>query len=405
MLTGHNLVYFAPGPWHDLWRPKQQLLSIFARHNKVLFVEPRPHLRSTLADFRQSALGLQDLRRPCLEQLTENLYVYRYPVWAVTSGRPPLRELTRALRRFSIKTTLHRLHMSQPIVWFSQPAMIDMIDDIPSARLRLYHVIDEYSSYSGHTPASRRRIQQVEKKMMSQVDAVVVVSEKLYETKSGFNRHTYVVPNGVNYQAYSTALADPSLPEDLRAIRPPRLGYIGLVDDRLDLGMLRDLAEEHPEWSLVFLGMVRLKKQSETWQTLVALPNVHLLGPVEVSQVPHYVKGFQVGLMPYRSDLFAENCSPLKLYDYLAAGIPIASIEMPPIRPFESCVHIARRPQDFAQAVRAALLDTTPERFQMRRQIAGQHTWEARVEQLSEVIETLLAVRASKEAQVRAPVH
>jgi hypothetical protein len=113
--------------------------------------------------------------------------------------------------------------------------------------------------------------------------------------------------------------------------------------------------------------------------------------------VPNYVKGFQVGLMPYRLDLFAENCSPLKLYDYLAAGIPIASIEMPPIRPFKSYIHIAHCPQDFAQAVRAALLDTTPERFQMRRQIAAQHTWEARVEQLSGVIEALLAARVSKD--------
>ena len=158
--------------------------------------------------------------------------------------------------------------------------------------------------------------------------------------------------------------------------------------------MLEKLALGNPEWSLVFLGETRVSQQAEIWQALRALPNVYHLEPVQVSQVPHYVKGFQVGLMPYLQNRHAEHISPLKLYDYLAAGLPIASVDIPAAREFSQYVHLADNPQSFVQAVRSALSDSTSERYQARRNIAAQHTWEARVEQLSCLIETQLAAKA-----------
>jgi glycosyltransferase involved in cell wall biosynthesis len=158
--------------------------------------------------------------------------------------------------------------------------------------------------------------------------------------------------------------------------------------------MLKELALKNPQWSLVFLGEARISQQAETWQTLLTLPNVHHLGFVEVAQVPYYLKGFQVGLMPYMQNRHAENISPLKLYDYLAAGLPVASLDIPAAREFSSYVHLATSPENFSQAVRDALADTAPERYQARRYVAAQHTWEARVEQLSDLIEIQLATRA-----------
>jgi len=112
-------------------------------------------------------------------------------------------------------------------------------------------------------------------------------------------------------------------------------------------------------------------------------------------QVPHYLKGFDVGLMPYRQNRHAEHISPLKLYDYLAAGLPVASMDIPAAREFSRYIHLAERSQDFAQAVRSALTDVTPERRQARRDIAAQHTWEARVGSVSELIQSLLASKAA----------
>lgn len=394
MLAGHNLVYFAPGEWDGLWRNRQHLMSVFARQNRVLYVERPRHLRPTVAGFRGGDRGLADLHRSSMRQVSENLFVFRYPVWAPISGRFPLDQLTTTVRRLSIRNALRELQMLQPIVWFSQPSMVRLIDEIPRAALLVYHVVDEYTAYAGQTQIGRRRIAEREQEMMARVDAVVVVSQRLYEAKRPFNAHTYLVPNGVNYQAYVTALADPYLPDDLRVIPPPRLGYIGLIGDKLDFTLLRELAQGNPEWSLVLLGEMRISRQAETWRALQALPNVHHLGPVDVSQVPHYVKGFQVGLMPYLRNRHAEHISPLKLYDYLAAGLPVASVDIPAAREFSQYVHLADNFQEFSQAVQVALADTTPERRQARRRVAAQHTWEVRVEQLSDLIQSQLVAKA-----------
>jgi glycosyltransferase involved in cell wall biosynthesis len=396
MLTGHNFVYFAPGKWDGLWRNRQQLMSVLARQNRVLFVERRLHLRPTLAGFRRGDIGPSALCRSPIRQISENLFVFRYPTWAPISGRFPLHQLTRIVRRLSVQNALRKLQMTQPIVWFSQPDMVDLVNEIPQARLLLYHIVDEYTAYSDQTPSSRRRAEEQEKEMMALVDAVIVVSRNLYKAKRPFNPNTYLIPNGVNYQSYADALAEPQSPDDLMAIKNPRLGYIGLVGDKLDLNMLVELAQENPEWSLVLLGQVRVHQQKEAWRALQMLPNVHHLGPVEVSQVPHYVKGFQVGLMPYLQNCHAEYISPLKLYDYLAAGLPIASLDIPAAREFSQYIHLTDNPRSFAQAVRAALADTTPERYQARRNVAAQHTWEARVEQLSDLIQAQLVAKAQQ---------
>jgi hypothetical protein len=392
MLTGHSLVYFAQGPWKDLWRPQHQLMSVFARTNKVLYVERRHFMRSTIRAFSRGELGWDDLSRPSLEKVADNLYVHRYPVWAPVTGARPLKGLTRALSHGSLRRSMRMLGMSDPIAWYSLPGMLDMIDDLP-ARLRIYHAIDEYTSYSNHTERSKYALLEREKRLMAAVDAVVVVSQTLYDAKSPYNRHTYLVPNAVNYAAYQAALDDPELPPELAAIPEPRIGYIGLIGDKLDYHMLLDLARNNPQWSLVFLGTVRLSRDQETWDSLLSLSNVHHLDAVDVLRVPHHVKGFQVGLMPNLQNLFAENCSPLKLYDYLAAGIPVASMDMPHARPFASHVHLASTPEEFERTVYAALADTDCQRCLERRQIAAQETWEARAQKLSEIIVDRLADR------------
>lgn len=394
MLTGHNIIYFGDR-WDGLLRNRHQLMSIFARQNQVLFVERRSSFQQTLNHFRRGDLGLSDLWRPSVRTISENLFVFRYPAWAPASERFLLKQLTRTVMRYSLKNSLRKLGMSQPIVWFYHPGWVDLINEIPSACLLLYHVGDEYTSYQGDSPSRRRQIKEREKKLMTQVDAVIVVSKKLYEAKRPFNANTYLVPNGVNYQTYSDALANPNLPEDLQVIKPPRLGYSGLIGDKLDFDMLKNLAQKNYEWSLVFLGPARVSKKAETWQALRALPNVHHLGPVEWSQVPHYVKGFDVGLMPYLQDQHSATISPLKLYDYLAAGLPIAAIDIPAAREFNSYIHLADGSENFSQAVQAALADTTPEGRRIRRKVAAQHTWEIRAERLSQLIEDHLASRVS----------
>jgi hypothetical protein len=175
MLTGHSLVYFAQGPWNDLWRPQHQLVSVFAQQNKVLYVERRPYLRPTVAGFHRGELGGQDLHRPALKKVSENLYLHRYPLWAPASGTFPLNQLSRAVMRYSLNRSMRTLGMSDPIVWYSLPSWSDLIDELPSARLKLYHAIDEYTSYINMSENRMRTCERRERTLMAKTDAVIVV--------------------------------------------------------------------------------------------------------------------------------------------------------------------------------------------------------------------------------------
>ncbi len=387
MLCDQNIIYFAPERWDGLWRNRQQLMSIFARQNKVLYVEGRKHLKPTIRAWRDGSLGFSDLQRPNLRHIADNLYLFRYPIWAPISGRWPLDVLTKMIRQRAFTNALQSLGMSKPIVWVARPDMGDLLDEVPSARLEIYHVVDEYSAYGGKNSAEQEEIRRSEQALLQRVDSVIVVSQKLYESKSVLQPNTHIVPNGVNYDAYTAALADPDLPADLTAIPSPRIGYSGLVADRLDMTMLLGLAERNPEWSLVFIGEERVIDQEEVWRDLKALPNVHYLGAKTIAQVPHYLKGFDVGLMPYIQNRESENISPLKLYDYLATGLPVASVDIVAAREFSKQIYLADGPEDFEKSVQSALQDNSPEHRSMRRAIAAQHTWEARVEQISDLIE------------------
>ena len=299
MLEGYNIIYFAPNTWEGLWRTRHQFMSMFAQKNRVLFVEGRTSLHKVVDQFRQGTLRPSDLRRPAVQEVMANLFVFRYPLWAPVSGHFPLRQITASIRRWYLRLVLRKLGFSRPIVWLHRPSMIDLINDIPSPRLLLYHVVDEYAAYGSVTPEKRRRIEAQEREMAARVDGVIVVSKHLYESKRQLNPNTFLIPNGANYQAYSAALSDPRVPENLQSIPRPRLGYAGLISGNIDMEMLRHLALEHPEWSIVLVGDARVSKQMQAWEALLSQPNVHYLGQVEGRQVPHYVKGFDVGLMPY----------------------------------------------------------------------------------------------------------
>lgn len=387
MLEGHSLVYFGPEPWDGLWRNRHQLLSVFARANKVLYVEPRAPLRPAIqAVWRERSLGL---KWPLCEAVQSNLFVFHTPRLAPISGNRLVAALTRFIRHRLLRETLRQLGMDKPIVWFSRPNMADLIG-VCQERLSIYHVVDEYAAYGNKTDAQKQRIHAIERRMLALADVVIVVSPPLLTAKQQYNPNTYLVPNAVNYEAFSHAMSDNGpLPSDVTCLPRPIIGYSGLICSRLDLELLVDIAQEHPQWTLALVGVVQDQKCRETMERLRGLSNVYLLGYKTVDLVPYYVKAFDVCLIPYRAGEEAIHINPLKLYDYLACGKPVVSVDIPSVRPFAEVVHIAKDKTTFVRRIEDALREDG--RLTSRRlSIAKQNTWEARVEQLSTLIQEAL---------------
>jgi len=381
MISGESFVYFGPEEWNSMWRNRHQLLSRLARANRVVYVEPRPYTYEVTGGLRRGELHLNNLRSSGVQPVAENLWLYRWPRFAPVGGPPPLRAVTHWLRRNHLRRALAQLDIQNPIVWLSNPSQADARFDVP-ARLRVYHIVDEYLAYYGLSDTQRVSWATRENTLIAWADLVVVVSAELMETKGPDDPKFRLLPNAVDADAYQARPLHP-VPPALADLPRPILGYIGLISTRLDLALLNTLAAQHPDWTLVMIGTVYRDGCEEALNRLEAHPNVHLLPRVPAQDVPDYVRRFDLGLVPYKITLETYHASPLKIYEYLAAGLPVVSADVPGARQFAQVITIATTPAQWAAAIAEQLAANTSQAAAARRQAVAAHTWDARVETLS----------------------
>jgi glycosyltransferase involved in cell wall biosynthesis len=186
-----------------------------------------------------------------------------------------------------------------------------------------------------------------------------------------------VLPNGID-PAEWLAIGPP--PEWFAARARPRLVYHGSVDSRVDVAMARAVAEAHPEGSLTFVGDVR---EPAHFAGMQDLPNVEFHPSVDRAELTRIVAAADVGLVPHAHNALTEAMSPLKLYEYLAAGRPVAAVDLPPIRAVEGRVALAPPGGDLRPAVAAALaMGPAPE--PERKAFVHEHSWAGRFDRLLE---------------------
>ena len=391
MLSGQNIVCFAPNHWDDIWRNRHQIMTRLARQNRILFVEPGRHLRQVTPDVRRNGPGT--LSRTNIFSPMENLWVYQWSDYAPKSGRYPLDEITFALRKRSLRRALKRLDMSNPILWVFQYNLGEMIGHLDE-RLVIYHAVDEYSAYaSGAADEDRRSkiIKDMEASTIARSDIVFVTSPALYESKRHLHPSITLVENGVDYELFANPGPESVYPIDLLDIPFPRIGYVGVINEKLDLELLTIIARKQPRWHFVLVGPVALKNERDQSELLRSLPNVHLVGRKPVEKLPLYMHAFDICLIPYKRNEWTRNISPLKLYEYLASGVPIVSTGIPATEEFADTVWLACDPDAFCQAISQALAADTPERRRKQQALARNHTWDGRVEMLSTTIEAHLS--------------
>ena len=223
----------------------------------------------------------------------------------------------------------------------------------------------------------------MEAELVRRADLVLASSETLAEARRRVNPRTFFVSHGVDVAHFSRAL-DPALPRpaDVAGLARPVIGFFGLLAEWIDLELLAAIARRRPHWTLLLLG-----KATVDTGALRALPNVRLLGQKPYAALPAYCRAFDVGLIPFRIDELTVRANPLKLREYLAAGLPVVSTDLPEVRKYAGLVRLAAGPEGFIEAIEAALADRNEPADRARVAAMQSESWEARVEQISELLE------------------
>jgi glycosyltransferase involved in cell wall biosynthesis len=294
------------------------------------------------------------------------------------------------LWKLFFKLVLIKLNFKNPIIWLSRPDMVDYIGQF-NEKLLIYHVVDEYLAYAGINKEQRIKIQKKERLILPKADLILVVSQNLLQSKSLFNKNTYLVPNAVDYQKYAKTISSARrLPGDIARLTNPLIGYSGKIGAKLDFNLLYQLAKFHPEWSLVFVGVVDERYCKDSIERLQSLKNVYFLGFKNVSVLAEYIKAFDVCILPYLINEHSKNISPLKLYDYMALGKPIVTTNIPEAHLFKKVIKIANTQTEFISFTRDSLVENDDDLVRKRISLASQNTWEDRINQINNLIKLRL---------------
>ena len=243
--------------------------------------------------------------------------------------------------------------------------MIGMLNEIAS----IYFCMDDYGEIHG---TDRDMLAPLEDEMLSRVDALVATAASLTVTRRPASARTLHLPQGCNYEHFASPR---TVPVELRALPKPILGFAGGVGPAVDFGIIRALSKAFPEGSIVMLGPHQIDVSADTWPA-----NVHFFGPRPYEELPAYLQGFDVGLVPYVHNDWTKAVDPLKLLEYLASGIPVVSTGLPEAAKYASVIGIADGEEAFVDAVRLAASKVDLNRRAVGQSVASGNRWEARAD-------------------------
>lgn len=385
-MKGESIVYFGK-EWSENPTSCNHVFDQLSRYNQVLWVNSvatrTPELSST-ADWKRI---ISKLRRFAggLQQVGPSAWLYQ-PAVVPLPYSSLAQSLNRALLTIGLRRQMKKIGMNRPQFWSFLPNLDYLVGRLGES-VSVYYCVDDWPQLKGQHD---ERIAALERKLVEKVDVRFATSHLLAEARRRYNPATVVAAHGVNHAHFAKALsADTPVPENVASLPHPVIGFFGGIHDRLDLDLLAAIARSHPQWSLVLIGKVA------TDLSRVRLPNVHVLGPRPYQSLPGYCKAFDVGLMPYVDSEWIRHSSPIKLREYLSAGLPAVSTDVPEVRRYSSLVYVAQDAPEFIRFIEQALREDSPGKHRARSEAMRGETWEAKMAQVCERVMQVKTARNS----------
>jgi glycosyltransferase involved in cell wall biosynthesis len=358
-----ELVVLSHLRWDWVWQRPQHLISRVGRGRRVWFVE-EPVPAAGAAAPRLVTVESGPVTRVWLE-------VPGTPGTHVGFGDPAAESYGRLL------VSLLGVPEGARDAWLYTPMAIDLARAL-MPRLLVYDVMDDLASFAGAPPELLLR----QRKALDEASVVFTGGRSIHRGVGGRNPRTYLFPSGVDVEHYAPARA-------LRRTRTrPVAGYVGVVDERLDLGLVADLAAALPDWDVQLVGPVTKIDAS----SLPLADNIHYAGKQPYEKLPDVMAGFDVALMPFAMNDATRSISPTKTLEYLAAGLPVVSTRVPDVvADFGSFVELADDGAAFATACRDVRRHDVADRDARLAPVLARYRWDWIADQMARHMSGVLA--------------
>jgi glycosyltransferase involved in cell wall biosynthesis len=374
-LDSSDLVCFSHLRWDFVYQRPQHLLSRCAQTRRVFFVE-EPLISqdgSYWLDISQRKSGVVVVVPYLPEGLSEADAI--------------------ALQQRLINILFAEAQIQLPILWYYTPMAISFTQQLEASAI-IYDCMDELSAFQGAHPELQAR----EAHLFKLANLVFTGGHSLYEVKQHQHANVHAFPSSIDAPHFTQARDSIEDPSDQATIPHPRLGFYGVIDERMDLALLDGIAQARPDWHLVIVGPVVKIDPA----TLPNHPNIHYLGGKSYQELPSYLAGWDVALLPFACNESTRFISPTKTPEYLAAGKPVVSTSIRDVvYPYgdENLVHIADAVPEFIKAIAIALKQNQVHIDWLDRVDAflAQNSWDLTWEKMNALIEAAIAPKkASK---------
>lgn len=376
-LRGRDIVCFSHD-WTGDPLSKTHLMRVLSRDNRILWINAIANRTPTASskDVSRVFKKLKAFAEP-VREVEPNIFVLN-PLAVPAYGSAVVRRFNQRFLIGQVRRAMRKLGFAKVLNFVFNPAAGLLAGNIGEEKV-VYYCVDEYTAFTGVASG----LKEIEENLFRRADLVVVSAEKLFDSKKHFNPNTHIIRHGTDWAHFRKAVdAELTSPEDIKDLPRPIIGFHGLLADWVDFELIRKIAEEFPEGSVVLVGKVSVDAEKKIG-TISGVRNIHMLGRKPYSELPAYCRQFDVAINPFVINELTLAANPLKVREYLAAGVPVVSTDIPEVRVLEDCM-VAGGHEEFISMIREAL--ACPESRSAISERIRHESWEAKVDELRSLL-------------------
>ncbi len=378
ILRGRDILCFSHD-WTGDPLSKTHLMRVLSKENRILWINAIANRMPTASgkDVSRIFKKLKAFSEP-VREVEKNIFVLN-PLAIPTYGNEVVRTFNEKFLVSQVKKAMRKMKFENPVNMVFNPAAGLLAGKLGEEQL-IYYCVDEYTAFTG----AANGLREIEVDLFKKADAVIVSAEKLFDDKKKYNDNTFIIRHGTDWNHFRTALDDATeMPADIKDLPKPIIGFHGLLADWVDFELIKETAKRFENGSIVLIGKIAVDAERKI-KILENIENIHFLGRKPYETLPAYCKNFDVALNPFEINELTLAANPLKVREYLAAGLQVVSTDIPEVRILDYCL-IGENHGDFINKIEFAL-----ENPKSREEISDSiktESWESKIDELRLILE------------------